>query len=300
MEKIKIAHLYYDLMNLYGENGNIMALEKGFNDQDMYTETSNLTIGDKIDFNKYDIYYMGCGSEENQSLVIEDILKYKDKIKNAIENNKETIVLVNSGNYDAIIKEEPKYINKVKILDNIEIAKRIENVSTGIDITKDTFIIYLSGIDTRRNKLPAKSLSDANIILVINPIYKKILMINTPRDYYINLHEINLKDKDTITVNDLPTNAIYTITELNSDGYYVEYCTIRDNNTCTLKEGKEIQNGVIGEANTVSVKFVNYASVIMPETGGCGTTIMVITGSILMIGSVIYIYQDFKNKKVSN
>lgn len=112
-----------------------------------------------------------------------------------IENNNETIVLVNSGNYDAIIKEEPKYINKVKILDNIEIAKRIENVSTGIDITKDTFIIYLSGIDTRSNKLPAKSLSDANIILVINPIYKKILMINTPRDYYINLHEINLKDK---------------------------------------------------------------------------------------------------------
>ena len=112
-----------------------------------------------------------------------------------IENNNETIVLVNSGNYDAIIKEEPKYINKVKILDNIEIAKRIENVSTGIDITKDTFIIYLSGIDTRSNKLPAKSLSDANIILVINPIYKKILMINTPRDYYINLHEINSKDK---------------------------------------------------------------------------------------------------------
>lgn len=106
MEKIKIAHLYYDLMNLYGENGNIMALEKGFNDQDMYTETSNLTIGDKIDFNKYDIYYMGCGSEENQSLVIEDILKYKDKIKNAIENNKHFIFIGNS--YEIL----GKYIEK--------------------------------------------------------------------------------------------------------------------------------------------------------------------------------------------
>lgn len=106
MEKIKIAHLYYDLMNLYGENGNIMALEKGFNDQDMYTETSNLTIGDKIDFNKYDIYYMGCGSEENQSLVIEDILKYKDKIKNAIENNKHFIFTGNS--YEIL----GKYIEK--------------------------------------------------------------------------------------------------------------------------------------------------------------------------------------------
>lgn len=112
-----------------------------------------------------------------------------------VENNDESIVLINSGNYDAIIKEEPKYIDKVKTLDYIEITKRIENISTGIDITKDPFIIYLSGIDTRSNKLPAKSLSDANIILVINPIYKKILMINTPRDYYINLHGINSKDK---------------------------------------------------------------------------------------------------------
>ena len=77
MNKIYIAHLYYDLMNLYGENGNILALEKAFNDQDLYTEVVNLTIGDKIDFNKYDIYYIGSGSEANQLLVINDILKYK-------------------------------------------------------------------------------------------------------------------------------------------------------------------------------------------------------------------------------
>ena len=103
MDKIHIAHLYYDLMNLYGENGNIMALVKGFNDQDMYTEVHNLTVGDKINFNKYDVYYIGCGSEENQLIVIEDIMKYKDDIKNAIENGKHFIFTGNSyellGNY---------------------------------------------------------------------------------------------------------------------------------------------------------------------------------------------------------
>ena len=46
MNKIRIAHLYYDLMNLYGENGNIMALVKGFEAQDMFTEVVNLTVGD--------------------------------------------------------------------------------------------------------------------------------------------------------------------------------------------------------------------------------------------------------------
>ena len=52
MEKIKIAHIYYDLMNLYGESGNIIALEKAFENQDMYTEIVKLSINDKIDFNK--------------------------------------------------------------------------------------------------------------------------------------------------------------------------------------------------------------------------------------------------------
>ena len=106
MEKIKIAHLYYDLMNLYGESGNIMALVNGFEAQNMYTEVVNLTVGDKIDFNKYDIYYMGCGSENNQEKVIKDIIKYKEKIKNAISDGKHFIFTGNS--YELL----GKYIEK--------------------------------------------------------------------------------------------------------------------------------------------------------------------------------------------
>ena len=106
MNKILIAHLYYDLMNLYGEIGNIMALEKGFNNQDMFVEVTNLTIGDKIDFNKYDIYYIGCGSEKNQLIVNNDLLKYKDKIKSAIESGKHFIFTGNS--YELL----GKYIEK--------------------------------------------------------------------------------------------------------------------------------------------------------------------------------------------
>ena len=103
MNKIRIAHLYYDLMNLYGENGNIMALVKGFEDQDMFVEVINLSVGDKIDFNKYDLYYIGCGSEFNQRIVIEDLIKYKEKVKVAIEDGKHIILTGNSyellGNY---------------------------------------------------------------------------------------------------------------------------------------------------------------------------------------------------------
>lgn len=88
MKTIKIAHLYYDLMNLYGENGNIRFLKSVLNDQDIEVKVSKLTIGDNIDFNQYDFLYIGCGSDENLLIVLEDIKKYKDKIKKCIDDNK--------------------------------------------------------------------------------------------------------------------------------------------------------------------------------------------------------------------
>ena len=96
MTKIKIAHLYYDLMNLYGENGNIRALKKYIERQDIKTEIHFLTINDKINFNDYDIFYMGMGTEKSLFLVLEDILKYKSDIKNAIEKNKHFLITGNS------------------------------------------------------------------------------------------------------------------------------------------------------------------------------------------------------------
>lgn len=115
-----------------------------------------------------------------------------------VKDNVETVIIVNSGNYDAMVEEESDFSDSVKVLDAIEIKQRIENTSTGVDVTEDAFIVYLSGIDTRSGKLPAKSLSDVNILLVVNPSDKKILMVNTPRDYYVQLHgKSGLKDKLT-------------------------------------------------------------------------------------------------------
>lgn len=96
MPKIKIAHLYYDLMNLYGENGNIRALKRFTERQDIKCEIHFLTIGDKIDFSKYDAFYMGMGTEKSELLVLEDIKKYKDDIKESINKGKHFLITGNS------------------------------------------------------------------------------------------------------------------------------------------------------------------------------------------------------------
>jgi len=94
--KIKIAHLYYDLLNLYGEQGNVMALVNAFEKQELKPEVDLLSLGDKIDLKKYDVFYIGSGSEENLLLVLEDIRKYKKQIKEVIEEGKYFISTGNS------------------------------------------------------------------------------------------------------------------------------------------------------------------------------------------------------------
>lgn len=96
MKTIKIAHLYYDLMNLYGENGNIRFLKKKLEDQDIEVKVYFLTVDDEIDFDKYDIYYIGTGSESNQLIALNDLNKYKSDIKKAIDNGKYFFVTGNA------------------------------------------------------------------------------------------------------------------------------------------------------------------------------------------------------------
>lgn len=51
-------------------------------------------------------------------------------------------------------------------------------------VTNTPFIMYISGSDTRSKKLNIGN-SDVNILIVVNPKTKQVLLLNTPRDYYI-------------------------------------------------------------------------------------------------------------------
>ena len=93
---IYIGHLYYDLMNLYGEIGNIKALKYSLENAGVKVVIDNLSINDDIDFSKYDILYIGSGTENNEIMVLNDIIKYKNELKKYIEDNKFVIATGNS------------------------------------------------------------------------------------------------------------------------------------------------------------------------------------------------------------
>lgn len=93
---IKIAYLYYDLMNLYGEQGNVTALVQALKEQNIEVSLSKLSIEDEIDFENYDVFIMGSGTDNNQKIVLNHLIKYKEQIKESIEKNKYFLCTGNS------------------------------------------------------------------------------------------------------------------------------------------------------------------------------------------------------------
>lgn len=113
---IKIAHLYYDLLNLYGENGNILAIKDYLEKNNIEYQIDFITVNDKIDFNKYDLIYVGSGTENNILIALEDIIKYQGDLKKYIDAGKYLIATGNSNilfgrNYTTLNKETIKCLN---------------------------------------------------------------------------------------------------------------------------------------------------------------------------------------------
>ena len=73
--KLTIGHLYPDLLNLYGDRGNIACLMKRCIWRGIEAETIEFNTGDQIDFSKLDIVLLGGGSDREQAIVCKSLLE---------------------------------------------------------------------------------------------------------------------------------------------------------------------------------------------------------------------------------
>lgn len=97
---IRVCHLYPDLLNLYGDRGNVIAFQRRCLWRDIPVEVHEVSLGDSIDFNNYDFVFLGGGSDREQNLIAADLMKRRDKLKEAIE--KGLVVLAICGGYQLL------------------------------------------------------------------------------------------------------------------------------------------------------------------------------------------------------
>ena len=102
--ELKIAHLYPDVLNLYGDRGNIICLQQRLKWRGIDSEVVEIPIGSEISLKDFDLFFIGGGQDFEQEILLNDLKKGKDKeIKEAIENGKTFLCICGGyqmlGNY---------------------------------------------------------------------------------------------------------------------------------------------------------------------------------------------------------
>ena len=92
---MKILHLFHDLMNLYGEYANMLALQKSLSEKGRAAEIEKLSIDDTFDFSAFDLIYIGSGTEKNQKVALEYLRPYTEQLKTALDEGK---IILSTGN----------------------------------------------------------------------------------------------------------------------------------------------------------------------------------------------------------
>lgn len=119
--QINIVHLYPDLLNLYGDKGNIECLRKRLQWRGIGVNVTTCTNQDgNIDFADTDIIFVGGGSDRDQELVCGRLLEKQKELKNYVENN--GVLIAVCGGYQLLgryYKTAEKTIEGLSLL-NIE------------------------------------------------------------------------------------------------------------------------------------------------------------------------------------
>ncbi len=98
--KITIGHLYPDLLNLYGDRGNIQCMKMRLEWRGYETEVIEYNLGDSVDFTKTDIVLLGGGSDREQMIVCQKLALIQKDFKDYVEDG--GVVIAVCGGYQLL------------------------------------------------------------------------------------------------------------------------------------------------------------------------------------------------------
>ena len=98
---VRVCALYPDLMNIYADRGNLLMLERRCSWRQIGFELDASSLGDALDGNAYDLYYLGGGQDRDQRLCADDLVARKaDGLRRAAQRG--AVVLGVCGGYQLL------------------------------------------------------------------------------------------------------------------------------------------------------------------------------------------------------
>lgn len=180
---------------------------KSFQEEDLQIEYKVVVLNNKFESTN-DLVGQSIGYlEDNNEFIKEELnFEYKEVIienfndlGNKLLNGQVSAIVVESNVLQSLYDEIDGFEASTSVLGKIYITDTKEQINTNSDykFSLEPFIVYISGVDQYGNVNTVRGRSDVNILAVVNPKEHKILLVNTPRDYYVRLHSSGAFDKLT-------------------------------------------------------------------------------------------------------
>lgn len=93
MRSIKLVWMYPDIMDLYGDRGNIQVFEKRCEWRGIPLEVIKCSINDSVDLSEVDILFMGGGADREQGVMYQDLVSRKADIMKAMDHGMLTLLI---------------------------------------------------------------------------------------------------------------------------------------------------------------------------------------------------------------
>ena len=102
--ELNICYLYPDVLNLYGDGGNIICLQRRLQWRGIKSNVTRAGIGDKVSLADFDLMFIGGGQDFEQEVLLEDLHRGKaSEILSAVEDGKTFLTICGGyqmmGNY---------------------------------------------------------------------------------------------------------------------------------------------------------------------------------------------------------
>lgn len=145
--KITIGHLYPDLLNLYGDRGNIQCMMKRCEWRGIGAETIEFKLEDDIDFSVLDIVLLGGGSDREQMIVCKRLKEIQPDFKAYVEDG--GVVLAVCGGYQLLGKYYQTDDGNIEGLDlvNLYTVQKPGRLIKNIVLKSDLFEMPVVGFE---------------------------------------------------------------------------------------------------------------------------------------------------------
>ncbi|EOT30464.1 type 1 glutamine amidotransferase [Enterococcus saccharolyticus] len=152
--QLRLAHLYGNLLNTYGDNGNILMLNYVAQKMDIALEIEIVSIHEPFDPTRYDLIFFGGGQDYEQVIVSKDIQSKKESLTEFIEND--GVILAICGGYQLLghyyIGADGEKIHGIGALDHYTLSQDNNRFIGDVKIYNEEFDETYEGFENHNGR----------------------------------------------------------------------------------------------------------------------------------------------------